>query len=184
MTDSSAMRIPGLGRLVEDTGLGWYQSEPVPVAVLGNAPCRFIVDGYADDAAPEEFHAAIQTFLALDASALTAATPSIFAYYRDITDDVLASGDDDWYVEIAGPDDVLDHVRLGNEPMVTRDLGGDDHVYVSLECECDWEEEHGLQIVFRDGRTVTKVGPYDGHLTNSSAWADDSLDGIVYHHPR
>jgi hypothetical protein len=50
-----------------------------------------------------------------------------------------------------------------------------------LECECDWEPEHGLQIVFRDGREVTKVGPYDGHLTNSAAYANDDLDGIVYY---
>jgi hypothetical protein len=45
----------------------------------------------------------------------------------------------------------------------------------------DWEPEHGLQIVFRDGRAVTKVGPYGGHLTNSAAHADDTLDGIVYY---
>ncbi|SFQ47913.1 DUF6985 domain-containing protein [Actinomadura madurae] len=178
------MQIPGLGRLVEDAQLGWYQSEPVPVPVLGDAPCRFIVDGYVDDPAPEEFHAAIHAFLTLDRSALITATPSIFAYYRDITEEILASGDDEWYVEIEGSGDVLDHVWFGNEPMVVRDSRGDGHVYVSLECECDWEQEHGLQLVFRDGRTVTKVGPCDGHLTNSAAWGDDSLDGIVYHNSR
>ncbi|TDC74028.1 hypothetical protein [Actinomadura sp. 7K507] len=178
------MRIPGLGLLVEDAELGWYQSEPVPVPVLGGEPRRFYVDGYVDDPAPEDFHAAIRTFLSLDRSALTAAAPSIFAYYRDITDDILAAGDDDWYVEIKGPDDVLDHIRLGDEPMVARDSPGDGHVYVSLECECDWEPEHGLQLVFRDGRTVTKVGPYDGHLTDPAAWTEGSPDGIVYHRPR
>ncbi|MFA1544563.1 DUF6985 domain-containing protein [Actinomadura monticuli] len=126
------MQIPGLGRLVEAAQLGWDQSEPVPVPVLGNAPCRFIVDGYVDDPAPEEFQAAIRTFLVLDRAALITVTPSIFAYYRDITEDILASGDDDWYVEIEGPNDVLDHVRFGTEPMVARDPRGDRHVYVSL----------------------------------------------------
>lgn len=151
---------------------------------LGGAPCRFIVDGYVGDPAPEDFHAAVRTFLALDRSVLTTAAPAIFAYYRDVTDDILASGDDDWYVEIEGPHDVLDHVRFGSEPMVTRDSHRDRHVHVSLECECDREEEHGLLLVFRDGRTVTKVGPCDGHLTNAAAWGDDSLDGVVYHKPR
>ncbi|WP_327587701.1 hypothetical protein OHA25_12435 [Nonomuraea sp. NBC_00507] len=177
------MQIPGLGLLLEDNDLGWYKSEPIPVPVLGGAPRRIIVDGYVDDSSPEDFHAAIRAFLALDNSALTAAAPSIFAYYRDVTDDILAAGDD-WYVEIEGPHQVLDHIRFGNEPMVSRDPHGDRHVYVSLECECDWEPEHGLQIVFRDGRTVTKVGPYDGHLTNSAAYADDTLDRVVYHAPR
>ena len=112
---------------------------------------------------------------------LSAATPAIFAYYRDVMNDVVTDGDLDWYIEIEGPRDVLDHVRLGGDLIVSRDAYGDRHVCVSLECECDWEPEHGLQIVFRDGRTVTKVGPYDGHLTNSAAYADDELDGVVYH---
>jgi hypothetical protein len=57
-------------------------------------------------------------------------------------------------------------------------------VYVSVGCECDWEVEHGLQIVFRDGATVTKVGPFDGHLTNASAHARDDLEGVVYYSVR
>jgi hypothetical protein len=94
--------------------------------------------------------------------------------------DVLADGDDEWHVEIGGPDKVLDHVRLGNGPTVSRGRSGDPQVYVSVGCECDGEREHGLQIVFRDGATVTKVGPYDGHLTNAAAYNDDRLDGVVY----
>ena len=32
----------------------------------------------------------------------------------------------------------------------------------------------------RDGRAVTKVGPFDGHLTNADAYADSSLVGVIY----
>jgi hypothetical protein len=142
--------------------------------------CRFVVDGYDDDPAQEDFHAAIRTFLALDRSVLEAAASSIYAYYRDVMDDVLAAGDDEGYVEIDGPHHVFDHVRFGDEPTVSRDPYGDQRVYVSIECERAWEPEHGLQIVFRDGATVTKVGPYDGHLTNSAAYDDDGLNGVVY----
>ncbi|MBE1530366.1 DUF6985 domain-containing protein [Actinomadura algeriensis] len=181
---SDDMQIPGLGKVIKDADLGCYQSEPVPVPVLGGALCSIIIDGYDDDPAPEDFHAAVRTFLALDRSALAAATPSIFAYYHDVMNDVVAAGDHDWYVEIQSPDKVLDHIRFGEEPTISRDSYSDQHVYVSLECECAWEPEHGLQIVFRDGRSVTKVGPYDGHLTNSAAYADDTLDGVVYHMPR
>ena len=174
------MFIPGLGTVTVDPEFGWYRSEPVAVPVLGGGAYRIVVEGYHGDPAPQDFHAAIQSFVTLDRSAVTAAAPHIFAYYRDITDDVVAAGDDDWYVEIAGPDEVLDHVRFGTGPVVSRDDHGDRRVYVSLECECDWEPEHGLQIVLRDGRTVTKVGPYDGHLTNANAYDDDSLIGVVY----
>jgi hypothetical protein len=64
--------------------------------------------------------------------------------------------------------------------MVTRREHGDEGVYVSLNCECDWEEEHGLQIVFKNGLKINKVGPYDGHLTNSDAYGDESLEETVY----
>ncbi|WP_327151564.1 DUF6985 domain-containing protein [Nocardia sp. NBC_01329] len=174
------MQIPDLGTFVLDGELGWYKSEPIPVAVLDGAWCRLILDGYDDDPAPEDFHAAIRAFLGLDPSALRAAATSIFAYYRDIMDDIVASGDDDWYVGIESPHDVFNHVRLGDEPRIVRDAYRDRHVYVELECECDWEPEHGLQIVFRDGRAVSKVGPYDGHLTNSAAYGDDRLDQAIY----
>ena len=159
MTD---VQIPGLGPVVHEADLGWYRSAPTAVPVLGGTACRFVLAGYDDDPAREDFHTAIHTFLALDRAALDAAAPSIWAYYRDVMDGVPA--DDEWYVAIEGPHDVLDHVRPGDEPVVRRDTHGDQHVYVSVECECDWEPEHGLQIVFRDGATVTKVGPYDGHL--------------------
>lgn len=178
----TGVQIPGLGKVVEDADLGWYRSEAIPVPVLGGASCCFIIDGYDADPAPADFHAAIRTFLALDSSALTAAEPWIFAYYEDVKDDVAAD-DTDWYVAIDGPHDVFEHIQLGNEAVVAR-YAGDGHVYVSLECECDWEPEHGLQIVFRDGRVVTKVGPYNGHMTNSAAYADAALDGVVYRSSR
>ncbi len=178
------MQIPGLGPVDWEADLGWYEGGPVAVPLLGGAPCRVIVRGYRDDPAAADFHAAIDAFLALDRSALTAATPEIFAYYRDVMNDLVEAGDHDSYVRIAGPSEVLDHVRLGREPTVIRDVDGDGQVYVSLECECDWEPEHGLQLVFRDGHTVTKVGPYDGHLTNAAAYDDDALQGVVYRSSR
>lgn len=173
------MQIPGLGTVVEDTDRGWYRSASTPVPVLGGVACRFVVAGYDDDPAQDDFHAAIHNFLALNRSALESAESAIYAYYRDVMDDVLAAGDDEWYVEIEGPHRVLDHVQLGTEPIVSRHPSGDQRVYVSIECECAWEPEHGLQIVFRDGTTVTRVGPCDGHLTNAAAYGDH-YDGDVY----
>jgi len=35
--------------------------------------------------------------------------------------------------------------------LITRRAYGDKGIYVSLECGCDWEHEHGLQIVFKNG---------------------------------
>ena len=88
--------------------------------------------------------------------------------------------DDNGYVVIPRAADVWAHVTLGREPIVSRRAYGDKGVYVSLECGCDWEREHGLQIVFKEGLRVNKVGPFDGHLTNSDAYADRSLEHVIY----
>ena len=89
------MQIPGLGQVAADAELGWYRSQPLAVPVLGGTLCQIVLDGYDDDRQQEDFHEAIRTFLTLDPSVLAAATPAIFAYYRDVMNDVVAAGDED-----------------------------------------------------------------------------------------
>jgi hypothetical protein len=87
---------------------------------------------------------------------------------------------DDDFKPIESPADVWKCVHLGSQPTVSRRAYGDKGIYISLECGCDWEEEHGLQIVFKNGLKVNKVGPFDGHLTNSDAYDDESLEDVIY----
>jgi hypothetical protein len=178
MATEVSMEIPGLGAVGEPDAFGWRHSEPMPVAVLRGGICRVVLDGYDDDSRKAEFHDAITNFLAADVTVLQASAGHIFRYYLDCNADWDPG--DDGYVAIRSPDEIWDHIRLGGEAMVSRRPHGDMAVYVSLECECDWEPEHGLQIVFRKGLTVNKVGPYDGHLTNSDSFADDALEHVIY----
>ena len=171
------MEIPGLGTVAQDD-YGCFRSEPLLVPALRNAICRFVVDGYENDPSKDDFHVAVAAFLSVDESALRAAGPAIFAYYEDVQSEV---GEEDDFPSIAGPDEIWEHIDLGGEVTVRRGTDAEGRVYLSLECECDWEPEHGLQIVFRDGRAVTKVGPFDGHLTNASAYGRDDLKDVVYH---
>lgn len=172
------MNIPALGEVTKDEIFEWYYSQPVIVRALGGKACRIVVKGYDDDNAKEEYAPAIQNFLALSPEALKSAESHVFAYYKDCFPYWHPS--DPEYVVITSPSDVWGHVQLGDEPMVTRRKYGDKGIYISLECNCDWEPEHGLQIVFKNGENVTKVGPYDGHLTNSDAFADENLENVVY----
>ncbi|MGW6444376.1 DUF6985 domain-containing protein [Lentzea sp. NPDC055074] len=156
------MEIPGLGPVTEDDYEG-LASAPIPIPALGGIPLKFHVEGYPEDQAPQDFHAAIQTFLALDHRALEAAAPAVFDYYQHMYE-VFGEGLDD-FPRITSPAHVWNHVTFDrHDVLVQRDNGS---VYISLEAECEWEVEHGLQVVFRDGARVTKVGPYDGHLTNT-----------------
>ena len=170
------MEVPGLGVVTKDAQFDWYYSQAMPVPVLDGKLCRIVVGGYDDDPRKEEFHSAIANFLRISPSVLKEAEPYVFRYYQNCNSNWAP--DDEEFVAIESPSDVWHHVQLGSEPMVSRRAYGDKGIYVSLECNCDWEPEHGLQIVFKNGLRVNKVGSYDGHLTNSDAYAKDDLESI------
>src|SRR5437899_6185498 len=172
------MQIPQLGTVTKHSHYDWHYSEPIPVPVLGNKLCRVVLERYSEDQNKEEFHTAIANFLSIDDRVLKAAAPHLFQYYKDCN--AHCNPADQQFVRIKSPAAIWPHVHFGNEPIVSRRASGDKGIYISLECRADWEEDNGLQIVFRNGRKVNKVGPYDGHLTNSDAYADDSLEDTSY----
>ncbi|WP_425515747.1 MULTISPECIES: DUF6985 domain-containing protein [Rhizobium] len=58
--------------------------------------------------------------------------------------------------------------------------GDDDNWYVVMEAECAWDAEDGIMLVWRNGTTLSKVGPYNGHLTNKNAYGGETLRDVVY----
>lgn len=172
------MEIPLIGKVIKDEGLGWYYSEPIRVPVLGDQMCQMIVERYDEDSNQGDFHAAIKNFLSINQSVLKDAESDVFQYYKDRNADW--DEDHERFIAIESPADVWKHVQLGTKPLVTRRGYGDHGIYISLDCECDWEEEHGLQIVFKNGLKINKIGAYDGHYTNSDAYGDDRLENIIY----
>jgi hypothetical protein len=156
------VEIPGLGPVVADVEGYGLISAPVPVPVLSEVarPIR-LDEWYEDDPGKDDWHTAVRAFLAQDRTALQAAAPAVFAYYRQLAEDFAG---EEGFPRIAEPAGVWAHVDFGRSvPTVQRD-GEHGPVCVSVEAECAWEPEHGLQLVFRGGVEVTKAGPYDGHL--------------------
>jgi hypothetical protein len=152
-------------------------SGSVAVPFLGGEECEFLIE---EDPNDPDVRAAVENTLRAKPSILTDAE----RYVVQCCEDTLASypAKHRPTVTLRKPGDVWSHVRFGSEFQVSRRADGDseDGVYVSLECNCDWDREHGLQLVLRDGRAITKVGPFDGHVTNSDAYDDPSLAGVVY----
>ncbi|NHZ41702.1 DUF6985 domain-containing protein [Massilia aquatica] len=172
------MNIPGLGEMTLDEGTDWLCSEPIAVRMLDDAICEIVLEGYEDDPHQEDFHTAITAFLSGGPEVLKAAQAHIFQYYRDVSSRQSAA--DEGFVAIDTPADVWRHIQFGAEPMVERGDPDERDVYISITCNCDWEREHGLQIVLRNGDTVCKIGPFDGHVTNADAFDDDSLKQVIY----
>jgi hypothetical protein len=172
------LQIPVLGTVTKDERFGWLYSDPVALRIFGNKPVRIVLEGYEEDQNKEDFHAAISKFLATGPEVLMAAQVDVFSFYSDINQYYEPADED--FVHIDAEREVWKHVRFGDEAVVGRRAYGDKGIYVSVECNCDWEPEHGMQIVFKNGETICKVGPYDGHLTNADAYADELLENVVY----
>jgi hypothetical protein len=115
--------------------------------------------------------------MAADESLLADATEHVHQYCIDMN---TLWGDEAPILDISKPEDVWRYVDLGTQLCVSRDHGSGRDVFVSLECNCAGEIEHGLQLVFRNGNEISKVGPFDGHVSNESAYADERLRGVVY----
>ena len=125
-----------------------------------------------------EAAAALKAFLSLTTADRLSDSRHVYAYYQDFREYV---GGEDWMDEELGvpdsPEAIWKHVTP-KSLFVDKDGNGGERYYVIIECECGWESEHGLMMVWRDGRTLSKVGGYDGHLTNASG--DDGLEDVVY----
>jgi len=172
------VEIPLLGQLEEDEKFDdWLHSDPIFLKVLGGE-FSFTLEEYVADDKQDEFHQAIKNILEIEEQVLRAAQEDIFQYYKDVNSNFDPG--DGWYLEISKSDDVWKHIQFRDRLSVKRRPHGDQLIYIELDCRCDWEKEHGLQIVFKQGLFVNKIGPYDGHLTNSDAYAEKELENIVY----
>lgn len=148
----------------------------VAIRALGGHVCDIVLhEDCAQDVQRDDLDHAISNFIALEPSALTDVEEHVFRYYLDGKDDFEPG--EPGYVEIARASDVWKHVQFGDEARVGREGNA---VYISVASNCDWEPEHGFQIVFKDGLRVNKVGEFDGHFTNAHAYDDESLENVVY----
>ncbi|MCF4007194.1 hypothetical protein L1O03_08410 [Corynebacterium uropygiale] len=154
------MSLPGIGELSE----GEFPDEVITPALdvtLFEADIPFRIEDY-DPADNDLIVKAIQAFRALEHSDLLPATDPVYRYYKDFYDDQC---DDEevmeWLPVIENPEDVWNHVTMGRcEPIVqVEERDKERHAVIYLECECEWEEEHGLAFAFLDGTTLIEAGP-------------------------
>jgi hypothetical protein len=161
---------PLLGELAWNDRLGWWECDSLAIPMFGGVSVQVtLTPDAADRAISPDMDEAAAAMLALDPEALQFIVPHLWQNYRDCTE--MLSEED--FPQIADNEDILGYVRPSNVAFERNDDG---RVYLSLECNCDWEIEHGLQLVLQDGRRWVKVSNYDGHLTDGHAYAKELLD--------
>ena len=166
-----------LGKISLDPKGDWLVSQPTQIDHMGNDPVTFFFEELEDGEGdiPSEYDAAVGNFLALPSNWRDELRPYLWDYYNDVASQL----EDDEYDAIDPSSDILDHIRIGSDPVVGYDYDEND-IYISLEGGCDWETEHGLQITLRNGNKIAKVGSYDGHVTNADAYDRPEFQDVVY----
>lgn len=86
------------------------------------------------------------------------------------------------FLELVGYDEADEQLRLikdkneiwnfiyPNQICLQRRHKNDKDIYVVLDCECEWEKEHGLRFVFKQGKWLTRISEIDGHITDEDAY--------------
>ena len=136
------MKFPRLGELREDPDprLGWWLSGPVPVPALGGAK-HFILEGYEDDPASEEWHTAVAAFRAAGPDILAAATGALEAMRADCLANLRRAFPRSWEKEQpADPaGDVWDQITWSEEVHLRR--APDGAVYAALVGGWPWDPD-------------------------------------------
>lgn len=104
--------------------------------------------------------AALLNFLALGEAERLASADAVLANYEG------ALANDGPPLQLIAPVDIWKYVEPRHLHVISDEEATPD-IYLLVEAE--WEPEHGIQLVFRQGRMLTRASQYDGHLTESQA---------------
>ncbi len=151
----------------------WWVGDEVAIPFFDGKPIQITFMRYEPDADLEfvnDADNALRAFLNLTTADRMAYSGLV---YKNCTD-ILAEMEDDEDIKpelaaLANPNDVW-HFVDPTGIYVTRRDRRDMDMYLSVSCNCEWEEEHGLQLVFRKGEKLTRVSEEDGHLTEADAY--------------
>lgn len=154
-----------LGRVrPDDYGDTWF-ADPLAVPYFDGLALRVLLQGVGPGDATR-IDAALANFLALTPDDRLAASPAVLANCKEFLEAIGPDDEADKAMyAISDPAEIWQHVSGEELQIVKDDSDGEPSIYVALACHCDWEREHGLQLVYRDGKVVTRVSAQDGHVT-------------------
>lgn len=123
--------------------------------------------------------AALANFLKIGMEERASMAPHIWQNCKEFLEAIGYEEEDQALWDIKKAEEIWSFVDFRNI-YVERRHRRDQDIYISLQGECDWEQEHGLQLVFRQGKQLTRVSQIDGHLTEADAYGkDDKYDELL-----
>ncbi|UDL07149.1 DUF6985 domain-containing protein [Marinobacter sp. CA1] len=162
-----------------DESLYDWMSEEVSIKFLNGLKVSIRLD--FDDQDLQDLRDGIEqtllNSLALGNEARDITKKHLYAYYKNF---VFVAGEESLEEMPPQYDDsnILDYVHISSLSICCSQITKE--FYCQFTGGCDWEEEHGVLISFRNGVEIARVGGY-GHVSNADAYADASMDNYVYY---
>ena len=161
-----------IGQLKQDDQFpDWWKSEPVEIPFFDNIRLTVTFmdfDPDLDEAFIEEADIALTNFLKLSTDDRDLVSKLAYENFQSFLDIVDFDEVNESLTEIKSIHEIWNFIHP-TEIYVTRRPYKEQDIYIAISCGCDWEEEHGLQLVFRQGRQLTRISDHDGHLTEADA---------------
>ncbi|CAM3741412.1 DUF6985 domain-containing protein [Mucilaginibacter galii] len=144
----------------------WWESAPVVIPYLDGQELEFIyldLNPAEDEAFTAEADEAISKFMALSEVDRLAASEHVYKNCMEYLEMIGYNEEDELLWNIKDPKEIWNYVRY-NKLYVSREPYEEHQLYILLSCECDWEIEHGLQLVFNKTGKLIRVSAEDGHI--------------------
>lgn len=169
-----------LGEMRQVDFPNWWRGRGLKAAYFGGIelPTTFMdLHPEQDPAFLCEADQALEHFSAQDLACRSRATALVMANCREFLE---AIGEDEELEKLSSDEDIWSWVTP-QQIYLTRRSRRDRAIYLQVSCHCRWEDEHGLQFVFRQGRDLVRVSSEDGHLTDSDAYDfPDQEDALLW----
>ena len=172
-----------IGQLTQDENFAdWWISNPFEIPFFDNDEFTIIFMGCVpeqDKTFIEEADSALTNFFKLNASYKNSISELAYKNLTNFMDAVSFNDVDKPLREITNKNEIWKFI-YPTKIYVARRPYNEKDMYVQIVCECEWEQEHGLQFVFRQGKKLTRISDQDGHLTESDAYGKpDEEDDLL-----
>lgn len=160
----------------------WWESELIEIPFFNNKKMKITFMDFIPESDTEfikEADEALQLFLQKNESDRLLISNLVHKNCMDFLNAVEFDEADQPLWDIQNENEIWNYVQP-NEIFIARRPYNDEDIYVDINCECNWEQEHGLQLVFRKGKKITRVSQIDGHLTDADSYdKPDSEDKLL-----
>lgn len=158
--------INGLGKLEQDLEYERWLSQPVKVQVLDGKALPFILaDEWNQIALLQPIESAVANFLKLDPQYRGELTELVYKNYEKVLENStfqrlpIREKSEIWrYIY---PNEISIKQGVADYPTDMFIKHGVDEIYIVVSGYCEWEQEHGLEMVFKKGSEIVCVSEID-----------------------